>query len=1486
MSGAVRAVRVAVAVFVALLSGLVAAGGASAAVGHGFLSSLSDPGFVEPDAVAVDQADGRVFVGDSESGVLDVFGPSGSLLTQIGGGNLRALGVAEDEATGFVYVADSFENAVLVFKPNGSGGYVQAGEWLGEKLPGEGFGEVTGVAVDNSKGASAGDVYVVDGEDLRLGEGAVDVFKPKPAGPGEGEEGDLVRQLVAGHLEEPNGVAVSKASGTVYVADSAKGAVYKFSATGAAEGKLNGAGSPQGSFKGPEEEEGNVSALALDEATGDLLVAEAERHVVGEFNPAGEWVGWITGTSTGAFGEPRGVGVGPSGRVYVADALSGRVDVFGPGIQVPDVVTSKASKVTRTSATLNGTIDGGGQPGKYRFQWGTSEAVENSTPATASAPGEEKVSFALAELHPSTTYFFRLSGENENGANVGVIREFTTPTAVEGVSTGAVSSLQPESATLTGSLKPGGLDTHYFFEWGPTTTYGHKSPEPPTDAGSGSESVKAETPIVALTPNTLYHYRIVTENSLGVTRGEDKKFTTSGPPRITIEAVSGIGHNEATLNAKINPGELATGYRFEYGETTAYGSEIPVGGGNIPAGETPVAVSAALTGLKIGTTYHYRLVASNSASPLTASPDQTFTTIPPAPVDASFTSDVGAGGATLHAAINPLGNDTHFYFQYGTQSCSANPAACTNIPAPPGADIGSGEADVAQEQAIGGLLPDTTYYYRVIDSNALGTTEGPEHTFKTRAEEAPAVALADGRSWEMVSPPNKGAPVEPLTKEGGMIRASEDGNRLAYVTNGSVGEGAEGNRSPEMGQIVATRGPGTWSSQDIATPSAKAKGVTAGQAPEYQLFSRDLSVALVEPAGSEPAPPLAPGVTQTTMYLRDNSSGSYLPVVTNQNTAPGTNFNIQVHFAGATPDLTYLVLTSKVGLLGEGSTQGLYEWSAGQLQQISILPSGLPATGLVQLGYNHNSANAISTDGSRVLWTNASGFSEASQGALYVRDTVRGETVRLDAAQGVAEPSESPEARFQTASADGSRVFFTDRLKLTPDSTADSASKQPDLYECELVQQAGKLTCHLRDLTASANAGERANIKGSVLGINTDATVLYFVAQNVLATNENGNHEHAQPGKFNVYGYRLEAGDWSRSFIATLSNEDRAEWEVNNNSDTAYLTARVSPSGRYLAFMSAAALTGYDNIDQKGAQPDEEVFLYDSQSPSLRCVSCNPTGARPKGVFDTLLSGEGLGLVVDRRRVWASEQTGEHWLAGNIPGWTAQSINSALVQSRYLNDEGRLFFNSPDELVPQAKNGKENVYEYEPAGVGSCQSPTGACVSLISSGTSSKESAFMEATPDGSSVFFITAAQLLPQDTDNTFDIYDARVCSADSPCQTQPPPAGEPCGSEASCRPAPPAVLAPMTPGGSSTASGANLSPSPTPPAQLGRQGNRTESKPLSRGQKLARALKACKRQHAKKKRQACERHARKLYGAKRVAKKSKAKRSSAAHAPGRRGR
>ncbi len=220
--------------------------------------------------------------------------------------------------------------------------------------------------------------------------------------------------------------------------------------------------------------------------------------------------------------------------------------------------------------------------------------------------------------------------------------------------------------------------------------------------------------------------------------------------------------------------------------------------------------------------------------------------------------------------------------------------------------------------------------------------------------------------------------------------------------------------------------------------------------------------------------------------------------------------------------------------------------------------------------------------------------------------------------------------------------------------------------------------------------------------------------------------------------------------------------------------------------MSDRSLTGYDNRDAVSGEPDEEVYLYDAVANRLVCASCNPTGARPEGIYD---SGEAPDPLVDQSQIWR-----ERWLAASVPGWTrginASNGNPPLYQPRYLSDSGRLFFDSSDALVPQAIDGLENVYEYEPVGVGSCSGSSvtfgGAsdgCVGLISSGSSSEESVFVDASESGDDVFFLTAGRLVAQDQDEALDVYDAHVCGGEGvacPSVVASPPA---CTTADSCR-------------------------------------------------------------------------------------------------------
>ncbi len=923
------------------------------------------------------------------------------------------------------------------------------------------------------------------------------------------------------------------------------------------------------------------------------------------------------------------------------------------------------------------------------------------------------------------------------------------------------------------------------------------------------------------------------------------------PPAGPLVVGGSVGEAQPTtaiVSAVLNAEGHEASYHVEYGTSVSYGaSTVP---GTLAAGFEDTAVSIGLSGLSPRTMYHFRVVASSSAGTVVG-PDETSETLPPALIDSESVSQVTTKTVTLAAQINPLDRDTKYRFEYGPSA-----AYGASVPVSDG-DAGSGTVDVAVDAPVEGLLPGATYHYHVEAVNSLGIVDGPDRMFKTQAIEASG--LPDDRAWEMVSPPNKhGATLEALSPTaGGAIQAAQNGSSVSYLATGPVDGEPSGNRSLAFTQVLSTRGGKGWASRGIATPNETAAFTGFLVGGEYELFSEDLSIGLVEPVGDTP---LSPAASEPTPYRRE-ANGEYTPLITAANVPPGIKFGgiyhqDRVEFRGASPDLSHLVLTSRQALTPgfvSGGSKSLFEWADGSLHLISVLPDGKPAAEEGEqalLGRpNFDVRRAISDDGSRIAWT-ALG---PAGGHLYLRDMRLGKTVQLDVVEEGAQGGPG-EALYQTASGDGSKVFFTDEARLTRDATARPG--EPDLYMCEIGTSVDKLECALKDLTVDKNAGEAADVHGIVLEASEDGRYVYFAADGVLVPG-------AAPGNCSLAMCNLYVYDTltsKRRLIAALSSEDDADWNGIFFGSPLTLTARVSPSGRYLAFMSERSLTGYDNIDVHSGKPDTEVFLYDASSSSLVCASCDPTGARPAGVFDI---EEFPGLLVDPNGIatlWAG-----HWLAGSVPGWqdgSGPSGGTSWYQSRYLSDSGRLFFDAADALVPGDTNGLEDVYEYEPNGVGGCSGSAG-CVGLISSGTSGKESAFLDASESGNDVFFLTSSRLVPQDVDGALDVYDAHVCTSGSPCIATPPvvSSAPSCASGDGCRGLGSGQAGVFAVPSSTDVSGAgSLAPRPLAgPAKVRR---------LTRAQKLASALRMCRKkaqrkQQLRRKRQSiCEARARRLFG------------------------
>jgi len=311
----------------------------------------------------------------------------------------------------------------------------------------------------------------------------------------------------------------------------------------------------------------------------------------------------------------------------------------------------------------------------------------------------------------------------------------------------------------------------------------------------------------------------------------------------------------------------------------------------------------------------------------------------------------------------------------------------------------------------------------------------------------------------------------------------------------------------------------------------------------------------------------------------------------------------------------------------------------------------------------------------------------------------------------------------------------------------------------------------------------------------------------------------------------------------------------------------VTPDGRFLVFASHGALTPDDTRTGGGQQ----IFRYDA----------DPTPEEEAAHVPQLIR---VSVGADGYNDDGNAGVGNAAIA---------SPNPLVVPYRgdpsMSNDGSRVFFQSPIALTPHAlndvqvgtTNGREpvpvyagNVYEWEAEGVGSCPAgESGGCTYLISDGrdvsdavnpcelAESSSVCVLGTDATGDNVFFTTADQLVPEDTDTAVDVYDAQVCSEAEPCAPHASAPAEPCQNE-QCHGIPEPTPSLLAPGTASFNGEGNVTTAPPAPA--------VKPKALTRAQKLANALKACAKDKKKSKRKSCEATARKKYG---VAKKSSKK-------------
>ena len=722
----------------------------------------------------------------------------------------------------------------------------------------------------------------------------------------------------------------------------------------------------------------------------------------------------------------------------------------------------------------------------------------------------------------------------------------------------------------------------------------------------------------------------------------------------------------------------------------------------------------------------------------------------PPVVEAESVFNVGVSSAGLHAVINPEGFQTRYLFQYisaaayeaGGESFSAAAEAPLG-----GAVVGEGKADIAVAATVSGLKPDTAYRYRVVASSKCSPGEAEKvcevpgatqafHTYPTGG-----AGLPDHRAYELVSPAEKhGGQVFPInprvqTCSGGCklglglgrfpIESSSDGEAIAFEGSAFF----PGLGAANENEYVARRGGGGWQSANPTPPLLFSR---SGEG--YKAFAQGFGEAVLEqPAPEGLSPESPPGYDN--LYSQSLSSPLALrPLETSQppNRTAGGSEPFKVKYAGAAADLSRVFFAANDALTGEtpvapeaedggGEKFNLYEWerASGKLRLVNVKPANL----LTEAGasFGAASANTVSADGRRAFWSDESG-------QVYVRE-------------GAEESVEIPDpGGFLAAATDGSKVLLDNG----------------HIYDLEAET--------ITDLSAGKGA-----FKG-IAGQSDDLSHVYFIDTEVLSgEEENSEGAKAQAGKFNLYAWN----QGTTRFVAGLLPDDNdvgVPESVGFRRDWAPVpterTAKASPQGRYLAFLSTAPLTGFDNTGPGSARcllagatftpgPCAEAFLFDSGTGKLICASCNPGGAAPLG--------------------WAQLPLIEG------PG--------SLPQPDFLTDSGRLYFDSGDSLSQFDTNqGAQDVYQWEPGGTGTCTREAG-CVALISAGREGIDSNFATADSSGKNVFFTSRERLVAADQDELIDMYDAREFGGFS-SESQLPPSecqGEACQALPATPPEPP---------------------------------------------------------------------------------------------------
>jgi hypothetical protein len=1235
---------------------------------------------------------------------------------------------------------------------------------------------------------------------------------------------------------------------------------------------------------------GGVMGIAVSPAdgnanTGTLFFADSQNRRVNTY--------YLDGTNPSSFGssavfgasQPTKVAVDSRGIVYASNsngnaeverydsqnANGGGVGFLAPILGAPPGINETQKLVfagswgnntdTFTLTCPNGATTG---PIVYRTGGNGRLNIQNALDATCGAgntstvgnPPSTTITFQnnLGQQNVPTTICTTLSGsgtcsitqEVNGSAPGGGALKAGTATATAGLAVDPDSDGAGPDQDVLDVLRDPVTGNTVVQQFGPTNAPGLTVAPTVDDSDNGAAAGFSTVNDLGLNDSSGRLYVSTSNSFLAGLGSGDRVYVLQDPatlsaPSLTVSPIATKTDTTATFSGTVDPQGALVSCNFEYSTDQVTWTDVPAPGCiSLSPGGGAQAISQSVTGLIPNTHYYVRLQATRPLVPnsATVSPGlQVFDTDAPAPVVSNVgVVDVQDTSARMVGTIDPKHSATGYVFQYGTTAALGSSTPAVNI--------GSGSVPQIVTQVVGGLSPDTTYYYRLVATNLTGPTASASGTFHTRATPLP---LPDDRGYEMVTPPDKnnGDIDHPTVLSAPKVAVSTDGNAVGFCGQPIFGENPSQLAGDCVG-YVSRRGPDGWRTASPYPRYCRWDPTSGGFGSPLFWLSPNLDHAVVskfEPAGCslDPSAPvtLSP---DSNLYREDLNADPADPLsyqlLNPQLTAdPTEHFTNQLGgFVGGSDDFGHTVFVSYENQTdppdspAPGNFTKLYDWHDGNLSLVSKDTNNVPFATLSGPAYILGPANtafvpqnAISRDGDRIFFQNPevpvpqeSALNQCAIAScqLYMRENAT-TTYEVSASECTVNcGTAASAAQFLGATSNGDVAFFQSCAKLTDASSAGSTCNDPrsdvpldsnvKLYRWD---ENAAPDHRLVDLTIDREPadGATATVK-SVVGVSDDQnappdsnaasgnTVYFFAHGQLVAGAPVDTTPQTEP--FELYRWTWNDGSPNLQYLATFPQiQNQSDFTANGLS----LHDRVTPDGRYLVVSTYLPLDPVADQDS-----DRDVYRWSEQDGWL-CISCQVPGVPSNG-------NAGIGDFP------GPQDSAPGASLNNIP--TLKDKAPAIT----ISDDGqRIFFDTPDKLAPQDTDGDAGcaapTYPIYIKGCSDVYEWHDGRVSLITPGTGPNPYYLLGFDASGNDVFFFTRNRLVGWDVDNNVDIYDARVGGG----FPEPAAAGAPCEGDA-CRSA--GTSPPSTSGAGTASFQGSGNPAPVHKAKEAHHGKRKHHK------------------------------------------------------------